>query len=79
MARVMSPAGLGPEDPTQVIFFLLSDLVSALVLILFFFLLFFDVLDEKDCARAPTPLGSVFPSCLHTLPTCCSTLFLLPL
>ena len=78
MARVMSPAGLGPEDPTQVVSFLLSDFVSALVVILFF-LSFFDVLDERDCARASTPLGSVFPSCLHTLPTCCSTLFLLPL
>ena len=46
MARVMSPVGLGPEDPVQVDFFLLSVLVSALVLISFP-LLFFDGLDEK--------------------------------
>ena len=60
MARVMSPVGLGPEDPVQVDFFLLSVLVSALVLISFP-LLFFDGLDEKNRARASTPLGSVPP------------------
>ena len=78
MARVMSPVGLGPEDPVQVDFFLLSVLVSALVLISFP-LLFFDGLDEKNRARASTPLGSVPPSCLHSLPTCCSSWFSLPL
>ena len=76
MARVLSPVGLGPEDPTQVDLFLLSDSVSALVLFLFIFLLFYDVLDEKNRARASTPLGSVFLSCLYTLPTCCSPLLL---
>mgnify|MGYP004282465059 CR=1 FL=1 len=76
MARVMSPVGLGPEDPVQVDFFLLSVLVSALVL---FFLLFCDVVDEKNRARASTPLGSVPPSCLYSLPTCCSSLFPVPL
>ena len=78
MARVMSPVGLGPEDPVQVDFFLLSVLVSALVLISFP-LLFFDGLDEKNRARASTRLGSVPPSCLHSLLACCSSWFSLPL
>ena len=78
MARVMSPVGLGSEDPVQVDFFLLSVLVSAVVLISFP-LLFFDGLDEKNRARASTPLGSVPPSCLYSLPTCCSSLFPLSL